>query len=238
LTEDTLYELLGVTPGASSEEIRAAYRRLSLTYHPDHGGTPAFFRQLLHAYEVLSDPEHRAEYDRSLEQLTSFGAATAPPVPALASALDRAFSSWSKAITAFSRLGGTGRRRDNLVVAAWGATIVAALFVIWLLYQATHGFVLLVFVAVGAVAFWQRRSYNVRRSAWEAAEAQAERERRAAWQSEQERQAWEERVRAAQAEAARDAETRNRARRAEYQRADRLAREQTRVDEERNERGP
>jgi hypothetical protein len=64
----TLYELLDIDPSASLEEIQSAYRRLSKTYHPDRGGTAAFFRQLQDAYGTLSDPTRRAEYDRLLKQ--------------------------------------------------------------------------------------------------------------------------------------------------------------------------
>jgi DnaJ-like protein len=63
---DTLYDLLDVRPDATTAEIRATYLKLSKTYHPDSGGTAAFFRQLQQAYEVLSDTGRRAEYDASL----------------------------------------------------------------------------------------------------------------------------------------------------------------------------
>jgi curved DNA-binding protein CbpA len=62
----TLYDLLDVAPTAGTEEIRSAYRKLSKIYHPDLGGTAAFFRQLQEGYETLTDPIRRAAYDRSL----------------------------------------------------------------------------------------------------------------------------------------------------------------------------
>jgi hypothetical protein len=58
------YELLGVQPTASASEIRAAYRALAKVMHPDAGGTAGTFRLLREAYETLSDPERRADYDR------------------------------------------------------------------------------------------------------------------------------------------------------------------------------
>jgi molecular chaperone DnaJ len=63
------YEILGVPRDASQEEIKRAYRRLAKKYHPDtYKGdkreAERRFREILEAYEVLSDPEKRAQYDR------------------------------------------------------------------------------------------------------------------------------------------------------------------------------
>jgi hypothetical protein len=58
------YELLGVGPTASVGEIRTAYRALAKVMHPDAGGTAGTFRLLREAYETLSDPQRRADYDR------------------------------------------------------------------------------------------------------------------------------------------------------------------------------
>lgn len=61
------YEILGVSRDASQEEIKRAYRRLAKKYHPDiskDGGSAEKFKRIAEAYEVLSDPEKRAQYDR------------------------------------------------------------------------------------------------------------------------------------------------------------------------------
>jgi DnaJ domain/Nuclease-related domain len=58
------YELLGVDRDASTTEIKSAYRTRARSMHPDAGGSPTAFHQLREAYETLSDPALRADYDR------------------------------------------------------------------------------------------------------------------------------------------------------------------------------
>lgn len=65
------YQILGVAPGASAAEIKAAYRRLALIYHPDKNSddptTGYIFQEINEAYQVLSDRSSRADYHRSFE---------------------------------------------------------------------------------------------------------------------------------------------------------------------------
>ena len=66
-TERDYYEVLGVSRGASEAEIKKAFRSLARELHPDVSSTPDAerkFREVAEAFEVLSDPERRATYDR------------------------------------------------------------------------------------------------------------------------------------------------------------------------------
>ena len=58
------YQILGVTEDASDEDIKKAYKDLALKYHPDKSsGTEKQFKEVSEAYEVLSDPNKRRQYD-------------------------------------------------------------------------------------------------------------------------------------------------------------------------------
>jgi molecular chaperone DnaJ len=61
------YNLLGVPRDASEADIKKAYRKLAMEYHPDRNSSPeaeARFKEITEAYEVLRDPQKRAAYDR------------------------------------------------------------------------------------------------------------------------------------------------------------------------------
>ena len=64
--ERSHYEVLGVSAGATTDEVRAAYRRAARDHHPDAGGDPARMTDLNVAWHVLGDPVRRAAYDREL----------------------------------------------------------------------------------------------------------------------------------------------------------------------------
>jgi len=70
------YEVLGVARDATAEDIRKAYRKLARQLHPDvnqEEGAEERFKQVTHAYEVLSDPEQRQRYDRGGDDFSGFG---------------------------------------------------------------------------------------------------------------------------------------------------------------------
>lgn len=57
------YEILGVTTSASADEIKKAYRKLASQHHPDKGGDTAKFQEIQAAYDTLSDPAKKQQYD-------------------------------------------------------------------------------------------------------------------------------------------------------------------------------
>ncbi|WP_153123367.1 molecular chaperone DnaJ [Peribacillus tepidiphilus] len=100
------YEVLGLSKGASKEEIKKAYRRLSKKYHPDINKEPDAadkFKEIKEAYEVLSDDQKRAHYDQfghtdPNQGFGGFGGA------------DFGFGGFEDIFSSF--FGGGGRRRD------------------------------------------------------------------------------------------------------------------------------
>ncbi len=60
-----LYATLGVPKDAPPDAVRKAYRKMARSVHPDHGGSPEAFQQLVLARDVLSDEARREKYDRT-----------------------------------------------------------------------------------------------------------------------------------------------------------------------------
>ena len=85
----THYELIGLSREATPEEIKSAFRAQAQIHHPDAGGDTEAFTALSAAYEVLTDPDRRADYDATLpaEGASRFGgwarptSDPAPPAP-------------------------------------------------------------------------------------------------------------------------------------------------------------
>ena len=97
------YETLGINRDAAPDEVKRAFRRLAMEFHPDRNSDPgaeARFKEINEAYEVLSDPEKRSTYDR-------FGHA----------GLDGAFSG-SRGFEGFGPFGGFGDIFDAFFGAA------------------------------------------------------------------------------------------------------------------------
>jgi molecular chaperone DnaJ len=113
------YQTLGVSEDASAAEIKKAYRKLAKQYHPDaNRDDPTAaerFKEISEAYQVLSDPEKRKQYDQ-MRQYASFGGLGGEP------GADRAGRSFSFDDVGFGGLGdlfssifdfGRGRRRTR-----------------------------------------------------------------------------------------------------------------------------
>ncbi len=76
------YQILGVTYAASQQEIKRAYRKLAVIYHPDKNPDPAaenIFKNINEAYDVLSDPAKKSRYDQRFQSSFSEPTYEEPP---------------------------------------------------------------------------------------------------------------------------------------------------------------
>lgn len=62
------YQVLGVPKTATQDDVKKAYRKLASLHHPDKGGDTARFQQIQGAYDILSDPQKRQEFDHPRSQ--------------------------------------------------------------------------------------------------------------------------------------------------------------------------
>lgn len=133
------YEILGLQKNANPEEIKKAYRKMALKYHPDKNpGDPsaeARFKEISEAYEVLNDPQKREMYDRYGKEAVQGAAAGARGGPGFGS-MEDALRTFMDAFgggggggegesifdTLFGGLGGGGRRGGGGVQARQGAS--------------------------------------------------------------------------------------------------------------------
>ena len=102
-----LYEVLGVPRDASEDDIKRAYRRLARDVHPDRGGDEEAFKELTAAYEVLKNPQARANYDRFGDPRGPGGGGAGDPFAGfgdLSDLIETFFGGFGG--------GGTGRRRS------------------------------------------------------------------------------------------------------------------------------
>jgi hypothetical protein len=80
MTSIDYYQILGLSPGATDDEIKVAYRRLVKLYHPDTNKdqeAPTRFREIHASYAILSDPVKRSEYDKKNHKKLSDRSTTA-----------------------------------------------------------------------------------------------------------------------------------------------------------------
>lgn len=63
MSDDNPYDILGVSPDISHEDLKRHYKSLAQKYHPDKGGDGEVFAKMSWAYEILGDEKKRAQYD-------------------------------------------------------------------------------------------------------------------------------------------------------------------------------
>ncbi len=92
MAEKNYYLILGVSPETSGDRIRSAFRRLAKEHHPDKAGgeRTAYFQEIAEAYEILSDPERRGNYNRKIEEEKTLRDKKYAPRPDLGKASEKA----------------------------------------------------------------------------------------------------------------------------------------------------
>ncbi len=73
------HETLGVSPGATEDEIKKAYRKLAMKHHPDRGGDAEKFKEIQHAYEQLTNPEVQEDHQFPFENMFQTSMSSRPP---------------------------------------------------------------------------------------------------------------------------------------------------------------
>jgi len=116
------YDILGLDPAATLAQIKRAYRSLARRYHPDvNGGDAAAagrFKEITEAYEVLSDPRQRANYDRPVARSPASGSRRATATPST--------SRWSAASSACWRTPGGPSSTTTARYRPWSSSLPAA----------------------------------------------------------------------------------------------------------------
>lgn len=88
---ESYYEMLGVEPNATQEQIEKAFKELSVKYHPDRCKDPvakAIYKRVVEAYNLLSDPVKRKEYDTAGSKSAEQQAQAKKPSPLKRMAMD------------------------------------------------------------------------------------------------------------------------------------------------------
>jgi len=108
---DDPYDVLGVGAWADAHEVRRAWRKLALRWHPDRAGpeSKGTFQRILAAYTVLSDPLARAAHDRKRGTPPRPPAAPEPPRRRAPDAMLRRLSGWIQTLLA----GGVARHAED-----------------------------------------------------------------------------------------------------------------------------
>ena len=81
---ENYYTILGITKNANFDEIKKAYRKLAMKYHPDRNisnkeSAEKKFKEISYAYDILSDPEKKSKYDQfGLEGIQNGGTGVNP----------------------------------------------------------------------------------------------------------------------------------------------------------------